>query len=66
MHSLQGMTLRQYYAAHAPITIRDAVDYLGAKGEINSGEVTPKVRECFARMRFEYADAMIAAEAGDQ
>lgn len=54
---LSGMTLRDYFAAHAPITFQDAVwvlikqedrDFTGAE-----------ILEMLALMRIGYADAML-------
>jgi len=50
-----GMTLRDYFAAHAPITFQDACDAIGEDGY--------SYKEAFtrlARMRMAYADAMLA------
>jgi hypothetical protein len=51
-----GMTVRQYFAAHAPITFSDAVAYHDGAA---SYEQTLKT---LAQMRLAYADATIAAE----
>lgn len=48
-----GMTLRQYYASHCPITWEDAKQY----NDGNENEM-----EFYAAIRWEYADKMIAAE----
>ena len=50
---MPGMTLRQYYAAHCPISWEESQNYNSSR----RGET-----EFFAAIRFEYADAMIAAE----
>lgn len=59
-----GMTLRDYYMAHAPVTIEDAM--LMARIDASSVGMLPgKSREVvfftLALMRGEYADAMIDA-----
>lgn len=49
-----GMTLRDYFAAHCPITMEEADDYhMHEDGLISF----------YAAMRYEYADAMIAERA---
>ena len=59
-----GMSLRDYFAADAPITIWDAQMVLN-KGAIPIGSLPEHTRiEVFAmaaKLRFEYADAMVAA-----
>lgn len=58
----EGMTLRDYFAAHAPITLTDAVEFLDTYGGEVVGPWRPeKVLQTLAELRVEYADAMIAA-----
>lgn len=57
--SVQGMTLRQYYAAHAPITLVDAQNAIKLEGgniHLTGGQVL----KFLALMRWRYADDMIA------
>lgn len=58
-----GMTLRDYFAAHAPITIEDAMLVAGldcsAFGMLPLGK-RMDVMVALANMRGTYADAMIA------
>lgn len=52
-----GMSLRQYYAAHAPITLDDAV-----QGLQDNGITQPKygqIMKHLAQMRTAYADEML-------
>ena len=59
-----GMTLRQYYAAHAPITMADAQRTLLDWGRKVS--TVADILDMLAQLRFLYADEMIKArEAGD-
>lgn len=53
-----GMTLRDYFAAHAPLTFADAVEHWRGKGESTSYE---QVMKTLAAMRMAYADAMLRA-----
>ena len=52
-----GMTLRDYFAANAPITISDAIQLFKNDGvfEFTFGDVAKKL----AGMRVSYADAML-------
>ncbi len=55
-----GMSLRDYFAAHAPITYQDAYEWLECYGGECVGPWPSKsVMETLVRLRFEYADAMI-------
>jgi hypothetical protein len=57
-----GMTLRDYFAAHAPITLTDAVEFLDTYGGEVTGPWPPqKVLRTLADLRVEYADAMLQA-----
>lgn len=58
----EGMTLRDYFAAHAPVTLQDAryaCSYHGYGEGWSDAERAASVA-VLALMRFEYADAMIA------
>jgi hypothetical protein len=58
----EGMTLRDYFAAHAPITLTDAVEFLDTYGGEVTGPWPPqKVLRTLADLRVEYADAMLQA-----
>lgn len=52
-----GMTLRDYFAAHAPVTIDDAVHALQCVG--NNDPTGGEIFLMMSAMRFGYADAMI-------
>jgi hypothetical protein len=61
MYSL-GMTLRDYFAAHSPITLTDAVEFLDTYGGEVTGPWPPKeVLRTLADLRIEYANAMLKA-----
>ena len=61
MYSL-GMTLHDYFAAHAPITLTDAVEFLDTYGGEVTGPWPPqKVLRTLADLRVEYADSMLQA-----
>jgi hypothetical protein len=60
-----GMTLRDHFAAHAPITLDDAVQFLDTYGGEVVGPWPPeKVLQTLADLRVEYADAMLKARGG--
>lgn len=63
--SENGMTLREYFAAHCPITMREAYETWRHSGNVLYGLSYSTERrgfmEWWAIIRFEYADAMIAA-----
>lgn len=62
--SQDGMTLRDYFAAKAPITVDDAMVAAGADSSCIGTLPRAKrieVLEVLAAMRLEYADAMLAA-----
>lgn len=71
-----GMTLRDYLAAHAPNgTDLVKFDNIGVASEItgitapnmeNSKEVLAFVFKLIAFLRYQYADAMLAARSGGQ
>ena len=57
-----GMTLRDYFAAHAPISMQDVCDWLDTYGGECVGPWSPKlVMETMASLRFNYAEAMLEA-----
>jgi hypothetical protein len=53
----EGLTLLQYYAAHAPITIQDAADLLSYDDAKDKG----KLFKALADLRLSYARAMVEA-----
>jgi len=58
----EGMTLRDYFAAHAPITLTDAVEFLDTYGGEVTGPWPPQeVLRTLADLRVEYANAMLKA-----
>ena len=62
MRKLSGMTLRDYFAAHSPITLTDAVEFLDTYGGEVTGPWPPKeVLRTLADLRIEYANAMLKA-----
>ena len=56
---LTGMSMRDYFAAHAPISIRDVMSLMPSM-DINQHSDRHAVCSILARLRVEYADAMIA------
>lgn len=56
------MTARAYFAAHAPITVKDAFDYLRANEPEAVRDYTTLLRT-LAQMRLAYADEMMKAGA---
>lgn len=61
-----GLTVRQYYAARAPITVEEAMLAVGATSS-NLGMLSCDERKCvmagLAQLRFDYADAMVRESA---
>lgn len=57
------MSLRDYFAAHAPITWSDAIDSLDCTGECVGPWPGSKILERLALLRTDYADAMLAERA---
>ena len=57
---------RAYYAAHAPVSIADAVEACGytanSPAELVNDSVRATVFAVLALLRFEYADQMLAQE----
>lgn len=61
MYSL-GMTLRDYFAAHAPITYQDAIGWLDCHGGEVVGPWNPEtVMAVLVDLRNDYANAMLEA-----
>ena len=57
-----GMTLLDYFAAHAPITLDDAVQFLDTYGGEVTGPWPPQeVLRTLADLRVEYAKAIMKA-----
>jgi hypothetical protein len=54
-----GMTQLEYYAAHAPIGFNEAVQALGTYPNLQSDRDRVAFIAVWARLRFEYADAML-------
>lgn len=54
-----GISMRDYFAAHAPITLEDAKKALVAIGEIDA--LGSEQLKLLADMRFSYADTMLKA-----
>lgn len=55
-----GMKMREYFAAHAPITMDDA--YVTWRQDISRGEPTAsELVEKVVELRVQYADQMLAA-----
>lgn len=61
MHQ-NGMTLRDYLAAHAPISFEEACGIQGRAPDRRSPEVMADFLAQWSRLRYEYADAMLAAQ----
>jgi hypothetical protein len=60
--SANGMSLRDYFAAHCPITIEEAVDIAIGAEELIAGErKLDDLLRFYADLRLRYADAMLAA-----
>lgn len=57
-----GMTLRDYFAAHAPFTMQDASRVWAEHGE-GTKPTGRELMSALAGMRIAYADAMIAERA---
>ena len=51
-----GLTKREYFAAHAPVTLQDACDFIVDHNKNKSAKNTMFI---LAQMRLAYADAMI-------
>jgi hypothetical protein len=57
-----GMTLRDYFAAKAPITWQDAIEYLDTYGGEVVGPWPPgQIMETLVLLQIEYADFMLKA-----
>lgn len=55
-----GLSARAYFAAHAPITLKDAFEHIQSAGETPSYAAALRI---LAQMRVAYADAMLEAGA---
>ena len=66
--SHDGMSLRDYFASHAPISLEMAMEMLNVRGalQICDDDVRANVFEQLAQLRNEFADAMIEARARTQ
>ena len=57
----EGMTLRDYFAANAPITLADVYHtFFENKPDIGNPNKELLIK-CFAEIRYQYADAMLKA-----
>lgn len=60
--NIRGIKMREYYAAHCPITMTDAFGVWNSSGIMSQDLRDAKERAAFFQwwdqMRFEYADAM--------
>lgn len=65
IHLSRGMALREYFAAHAPVTWQDAIESLDCTDECVGPWRGAKVLERLVLLRTEYADAMVAALHGE-
>ncbi|MBS7703283.1 hypothetical protein [Chelatococcus asaccharovorans] len=61
----QGMCLRDYYAAHAPVDYLAAMAVHGGRPNLNNDQERAAFFAVWALMRYEYADAMIAEAHGN-
>lgn len=65
-----GMTMRQHYASTYPLTYKDVAKMLGheiyAHSEPTVAHARKKFFDTWARLQFEYADSMLAAEKCDE
>lgn len=59
-HAVAGMYLRDYFAAHAPTTMQDAIDLLSMLGEKDPMRRGGDLLRTMAQMRYAYADAMLS------
>ena len=62
----KGASVRDYFAAHAPITVQDAISVQAPNkhlADLSYPEIK-LIMETLAGIRFAYADAMIAARKG--
>lgn len=54
-----GMPLRDYFASHAPINFNDVVQSFGVYPDMTKADERVAFMEKWARLRYEYADAML-------
>lgn len=64
-HAVAGMNLRDYFAAHAPTTMQDAINLLSMLGEKDPMRRGGDLLRTMAQMRYAYADAMLAEGASE-
>lgn len=60
-----GMSLRDWFAGQAPITFGDAAVAYGRMPNFNQGDERAAFFAVWTRLRYEHADAMLAARKGD-
>lgn len=64
----EGMTLRDWFAGQAPVTISDAAEVCGWSGEfpinMNCDAERATLWVVMTMLRYDYADAMLAARKG--
>lgn len=61
----EGMSLRDYFAEHAPTTMQDAINLLSMLGEKDPMRRGGDLLRTMAQMRYAYADAMLAEGASE-
>lgn len=64
-----GMSLRDYVAIHAPISLDDAIDLCGfnrSHHPMRNDTDRTIILEVLVRARLQYAEAMLAARSGGQ
>ncbi len=60
----QGMTLRDYFAAHAPFTMTDVIEsFISNSKENQKGPTGREIIDFMVALRFSYADAILAERA---
>ena len=63
-YGMPGMTLRDYFAAHAPITYQDAIEHLDCHGGEIVGPWPPSlIMITLVTLRTNYANAMLKESA---
>lgn len=63
---LMGMTLRDYFAAKAPITLSDVCRIMGQDFSPHKDDDLEVLLGTMAELRYEYADAMLKARDEEQ
>lgn len=61
-----GMSVRQYFAAHAPVGWMDAADAVYRDSDYKTTPVTAEIMAALIKMRADYADQMLAALGAEQ